>query len=327
MAAQAFVRRSFAEPVATYATNVMGTVNVLDAVRRARGVRVVVVVSSDKCYENREWVWGYRETEPMGATTPTPAPRAPPSWSPPPIARRSSPRPTPRGGQRAGGQRVRRRRLERGRLLPDVFRAALAASRSACAIPSGAPWQHVLNRSAATCAWPSAPGPTAPAPAAGTSGRRRRRAAVRWIVDRPTSSGTRRCAGRSIPGPTPRGAVAQARLVPGAVAAGLGAALGPRGRPAAHRRLAPGPPRRRRRARGDAQPGTRVHGMTCRLCRAQRLEPVLTLERAPRDVSHLLTPEQAADDGPSASRSSAARSAGTSSWPRPGGRLLRGATS
>src|SRR6187402_2624573 len=48
MAAQAFVRRSFAEPVATYATNVMGTVNVLDAVRRARGVRVVVVVSSDK---------------------------------------------------------------------------------------------------------------------------------------------------------------------------------------------------------------------------------------------------------------------------------------
>ena len=71
MAAQSLVRRSFAEPRETYETNVMGTVNVLDAVRRtASGVRAVVNVTSDKCYENREWEWGYREDEPMGGHDP-----------------------------------------------------------------------------------------------------------------------------------------------------------------------------------------------------------------------------------------------------------------
>jgi CDP-glucose 4,6-dehydratase len=70
MAAQPLVRRSFERPVETYATNVMGTVHVLDAARRADGVRVVVNVTSDKCYENREWVWGYREHEPMGGYDP-----------------------------------------------------------------------------------------------------------------------------------------------------------------------------------------------------------------------------------------------------------------
>ena len=71
MAAQSLVRRSFAEPRETYETNVMGTVNVLDAVRRnGDGVRVLVNVTSDKCYENREWEWGYREAEPMGGHDP-----------------------------------------------------------------------------------------------------------------------------------------------------------------------------------------------------------------------------------------------------------------
>src|SRR5205807_3868347 len=71
MAAQALVRRSFVEPRGTYETNVMGTVNVLDAVRlNGDGVRAVVNVTSDKCYENREWEWGYREDEPMGGHDP-----------------------------------------------------------------------------------------------------------------------------------------------------------------------------------------------------------------------------------------------------------------
>lgn len=70
MAAQSLVRRSFAEPQETFATNVMGTVNVLEAVRRVPVVRVVVNVTSDKCYENREWEWGYREDEPMGGHDP-----------------------------------------------------------------------------------------------------------------------------------------------------------------------------------------------------------------------------------------------------------------
>ncbi len=71
LAAQSLVRRSFAEPRETFDINVMGTVNVLDAVRRhGDGVRALVNVTSDKCYENREWEWGYREDEPMGGHDP-----------------------------------------------------------------------------------------------------------------------------------------------------------------------------------------------------------------------------------------------------------------
>src|SRR5206468_3260772 len=70
LAAQAVVRLSYERPVETYATNVMGTVHVLEAVRHCPSVRAVVVVTSDKCYENREWVWGYRENEPMGGHDP-----------------------------------------------------------------------------------------------------------------------------------------------------------------------------------------------------------------------------------------------------------------
>lgn len=70
MAAQPLVRYSYANPVETYSTNVMGTVNVLEAVRQTPSVRAVVNVTSDKCYENNEWVWGYRENEPMGGFDP-----------------------------------------------------------------------------------------------------------------------------------------------------------------------------------------------------------------------------------------------------------------
>jgi CDP-glucose 4,6-dehydratase len=70
LAAQSLVRRSYAEPAETYATNVMGTVNVLQAIRSVGGVRVFVNVTSDKCYENREWMWGYRENEPLGGHDP-----------------------------------------------------------------------------------------------------------------------------------------------------------------------------------------------------------------------------------------------------------------
>lgn len=70
MAAQPLVRYSYEAPVETYSTNVMGTVNLLEAVRRTKSVRAVVNVTSDKCYDNREWVWGYRENEPMGGYDP-----------------------------------------------------------------------------------------------------------------------------------------------------------------------------------------------------------------------------------------------------------------
>jgi CDP-glucose 4,6-dehydratase len=147
MAAQAFVRRSFAEPVATYATNVMGTVNVLDAVRRGDRVRVVVVVSSDKCYENREWVWGYRESDAMGGHDPyssskgatelvTAAYRASffdPADAPAVASARA-------GNVYGGGD------WSEDRLLPDVFRAALAGDAIRVRNPEAVrPWQHVLN--------------------------------------------------------------------------------------------------------------------------------------------------------------------------------------
>ena len=70
MAAQPLVRYSYIAPVETYSTNVMGTVHLLEAVRKTPSVRAVVNVTSDKCYENKEWIWGYRENEPMGGFDP-----------------------------------------------------------------------------------------------------------------------------------------------------------------------------------------------------------------------------------------------------------------
>ena len=70
MAAQPLVRLSYKEPVLTYATNVMGTVNVLEAARKCSKLKAIVSVTTDKCYENKEWAWGYRENEPMGGHDP-----------------------------------------------------------------------------------------------------------------------------------------------------------------------------------------------------------------------------------------------------------------
>lgn len=70
MAAQPLVRYSYSNPVETYATNVMGSVHVLESVRQTKSVKAVVNVTSDKCYENNEWIWGYREDEPVGGYDP-----------------------------------------------------------------------------------------------------------------------------------------------------------------------------------------------------------------------------------------------------------------
>ncbi len=70
LAAQALVRYSYAQPVETYAVNVMGTVHLLEAIRATPTVKAVVIVTTDKCYENREWPWGYRENEAMGGFDP-----------------------------------------------------------------------------------------------------------------------------------------------------------------------------------------------------------------------------------------------------------------
>lgn len=70
MAAQPLVRLSYVEPVDTYTTNVIGTVNVLEAARSCPNLKAIVSVTTDKCYENKEWAWGYRENEPMGGHDP-----------------------------------------------------------------------------------------------------------------------------------------------------------------------------------------------------------------------------------------------------------------
>ena len=70
LAAQALVRESYSDPVTTYTTNVIGSLNVLEAIRHTPSVRAVVMVSTDKCYDNKEWSWGYREIDPLGGYDP-----------------------------------------------------------------------------------------------------------------------------------------------------------------------------------------------------------------------------------------------------------------
>jgi CDP-glucose 4,6-dehydratase len=148
MAAQALVRRAFEQPRETYATNVMGTVNLLDGVRRAPdGVRAVVIVTTDKCYENREWEWGYREDEPMGGHDPyasskgcaelvTSAYRS--SFFSDPDGPRVA---SARAGNVIGGGD-----WGADRLVPDIMRAALAGETVRVRNPNSIrPWQHVLN--------------------------------------------------------------------------------------------------------------------------------------------------------------------------------------
>ena len=70
LAAQSLVRRSYDAPLLTFDTNIMGTVNVLEAIRSSKSVKVCICVTSDKCYENKEWVYAYRENDPMGGYDP-----------------------------------------------------------------------------------------------------------------------------------------------------------------------------------------------------------------------------------------------------------------
>jgi CDP-glucose 4,6-dehydratase len=147
MAAQSLVRPSYDDPVGTYATNVMGTVHLLEAVRQAACARAVVVVTSDKCYENREWPYAYREIEPMGGHDPyssskgcaelvTAAYRR--SFFGPGQACRIA---SARAGNVIGGGD-----WASDRLVPDAVRA-FSAGRPVPIRSPGAirPWQHVLE--------------------------------------------------------------------------------------------------------------------------------------------------------------------------------------
>ena len=151
LAAQALVRPSYDDPVETYATNVMGTVNLLDAARGCPSVRAIVVVTSDKCYENREWAWGYRESDPMGGYDPYSnskgcAELVAASWrnsffNPAQQDRHGVSLATARAGNVIGGGD-----WSRDRLIPDLLRAFAAGRSAEIRNPQAIrPWQHVLE--------------------------------------------------------------------------------------------------------------------------------------------------------------------------------------
>jgi CDP-glucose 4,6-dehydratase len=148
LAAQSLVRRSFAEPRETFQTNVMGTVNLLDAVRlHGAGVRAVVNVTSDKCYENREWEWGYREYEAMGGHDPYSSSKGCAELVTTAFRRSffSDPDGTRLASARAGNV-IGGGDWAEDRLVPDVMRAALAGDSVRVRNPNSVrPWQHVLN--------------------------------------------------------------------------------------------------------------------------------------------------------------------------------------
>lgn len=147
MAAQPLVRRSFAEPRETYEANVMGTVNVLEAVRLNEGVRAVVNVTSDKCYENREWEWGYRESEPMGGHDPYSSSKGAAELVTSAYRRSFFSDPDgPRLASARAGNVIGGGDWGEDRLVPDVMRAALANETVQVRNPNSIrPWQHVVN--------------------------------------------------------------------------------------------------------------------------------------------------------------------------------------
>lgn len=151
MAAQSVVRRGFEDPIETYSSNVMGTVHLFDALRRLRQPCVVVNVTSDKCYANREWVWGYRENEPMGGRDPysnskgcaelvTAAYRES-FFSPESIERHGVAIASARAGNAIGGGD-----WTSDQLIPDLMRAFLAGQSCLIRNPAAVrPWQFVLE--------------------------------------------------------------------------------------------------------------------------------------------------------------------------------------
>jgi CDP-glucose 4,6-dehydratase len=146
LAAQPLVRLSYQEPVDTYAVNVMGTVNLLEAVREVGSVRAVVVVTSDKCYDNREWVWGYRETEALGGADPYSSSKAccelvTAAYRKSFLSSKGTAVGTVRAGNVIGGGD-----WAADRLVPDFFRAVESRQTLEVRYPdSTRPWQHVLE--------------------------------------------------------------------------------------------------------------------------------------------------------------------------------------
>lgn len=146
LAAQPLVRLSYSEPVETYATNVMGTVHVLEAARHAGSVKAIVNITTDKCYENREWVWGYREDEPMGGHDPYSSSKGcaelvSSAYRKSFLQDAGIAMATARAGNVIGGGD-----WALDRLVPDILRALVKREPVLIRNPNAIrPWQHVLE--------------------------------------------------------------------------------------------------------------------------------------------------------------------------------------
>jgi CDP-glucose 4,6-dehydratase len=146
LAAQPLVRYSYDAPAETFAVNVMGTVNVLEAARYIGSVRALVNVTTDKCYQNREWHWGYREAEPLGGHDPYSASKACSEIVTTAYRDSFAQKGEPWIGSGRAGNVIGGGDWALDRLLPDVFRAIdeekIVAIRNSGSIR---PWQHVLE--------------------------------------------------------------------------------------------------------------------------------------------------------------------------------------
>ena len=149
LAAQSLVRKSYKDPIETYSTNIMGTVNVLEAVRQTQGVKSVVIITSDKCYENKEWQWGYREVDPLGGYDPYSSSKACVELISSAYSRSFFPMvnengvsiATARAGNVIGGGD-----FADDRLVPDLIRAFINKEIVRIRFPDAVrPWQHVLE--------------------------------------------------------------------------------------------------------------------------------------------------------------------------------------
>lgn len=146
LAAQALVRHSYAAPIETYAVNIMGTANLLEAVRKTPSVRVVVNVTSDKCYENREWLWPYREGESLGGCDPYSSSKAcseilTAAYRHSFLDASGVKVASARAGNVIGGGD-----WAKDRLIPDFFRAIDSGQTISIRSPHAVrPWQHVLE--------------------------------------------------------------------------------------------------------------------------------------------------------------------------------------
>ena len=146
LAAQSLVRRSYREPVDTYTTNVIGTINILEAVRKNDFVKSIVIITTDKVYENKEWHWAYRENERLGGFDPYSnskacAELAVSSYRNSFFAESDCLIATARAGNVIGGGD-----WSEDRLLPDVFRSLIFGDKLEIRNPASIrPWQHVLE--------------------------------------------------------------------------------------------------------------------------------------------------------------------------------------